>query len=311
MAHEVETMAWSGEMPWHSLGRKVPDTLTAYEMLEAAGLDWEVEKRKAVVRTNGPDIDTGWDALIRTSDNTCLSMVGKGWKPVQNAVAFEFFTEFLVAGEMKMNTAGSLREGQIVWGLAKMTDSIVLTGGDKVDGYLLFTNPHQYGKCIDIRFTPVRVVCNNTLTMALRNQKATSVRYNHTRKFDSNEAKMTLGLANKRLREFGEAANFLIQKQYDKDMIARYFGDVFGQTEKAGIKTLSPRARKAIDLVETSPGANINPGSIWNMFNAVTFMTDHQLGYKDDTRVESIWYGANQKLKIKAYQKALELARAA
>ena len=162
----VETMAYAGELPWHGLGTKVSENISVDDMMKEAGLDWEVQKVPAYAELNGEKIHSGHDMLIRTSDNTALDMVSGNWNPVQNIEAFEFFDDFVRSGDMQMHTAGSLKGGQIVWGLAKVNDSFELFGGDKVDSYLLFTNPHRFGQSIDVRFTPIRVVCNNTLTLS-------------------------------------------------------------------------------------------------------------------------------------------------
>ena len=152
MAHMVETMAYAGEVPWHGLGTKVSNDLTPGQMLEVAGLDWEVDEVDSYVKYKGQNIPTGQKCLVRSTDSRILTTVGQGWHPVQNQEAFEFFNEFVAAGEMEMHTAGSLKGGQMVWALAKVGESFELFGDDKIDSYLLFSNPHQYGKSIDVRF---------------------------------------------------------------------------------------------------------------------------------------------------------------
>ena len=112
MAHEVETMAYAGELPWHGLGTEVSNDLTPIQMMQKAGVDWEVEQQK-IVTESGIEINDKV-ALVRTSDNTLLDVTGKDWKPVQNEEAFTFFSEFVAAGDMEMHTAGSLKEGRNV-----------------------------------------------------------------------------------------------------------------------------------------------------------------------------------------------------
>ena len=179
MAHNVETMAYAGEVPWHGLGKQVPSDLSPEQMLKAAELDWTVEKVPAFATIAGKKQNVGWSALVRSSDDRILDVVSDEWNPIQNHEAFNFFEEYCRAGDMDMHTAGSLRNGQIVWALAKVKESFELFKGDQVDSYLLFTNPHRFGQCIDIRFTPIRVVCNNTLTLAL-DRKSTRLNSSHT-----------------------------------------------------------------------------------------------------------------------------------
>ena len=125
-------------------------------MQEVAGLNWSVEKQD-IITSGGVTID-GKQALVRSSDNKVLDVIGENWNPVQNDEAFNFFSEYVLAGDMEMHTAGSLKEGKMVWALAKVKDSFTILGDDQVDSYLLFSNPHQYGKSVDVRFTPIRVV---------------------------------------------------------------------------------------------------------------------------------------------------------
>ena len=163
MAHLVETMAYAGETPWHGLGQRVPGDLTPAQMLTSAGLDWSVDKIQSFVNINGKQVYTGKDALVRSSDGRILDVVSQDWNPLQNEEAFEFFNDFVCSGDMEMHTAGSLKHGQIVWALAKVKESFDVFGGDQVDSYLLFTLPHKFGQSIDVRFTPIRVVCNLSL----------------------------------------------------------------------------------------------------------------------------------------------------
>ena len=162
MAHQVETMAYAGEVPWHGLGVEVNNDLTPNQMMKKAGLDWTVEQIDSYATLpNGKKVATGMKALVRSSDNKVLTNIGQIWNPVQNEQAFEFFSEYVLAGDMEMHTAGSLKGGQMVWALAKVKESFDLFGGDKVESYLLFSIPLLYCMSIDIRFRPIRVVCNN------------------------------------------------------------------------------------------------------------------------------------------------------
>ena len=136
MAHMVETMAYAGQVPWHGLGKKVPADLSPEQMLSAADLDWTVQKVPAFAKVNDENVNVGWSALIRSSDNRILDVVSNDWNPVQNHEAFQFFNEYCEAGDMEMHTAGSLKDGQIVWALAKVKESFEL-----FKGCLLYTSP--------------------------------------------------------------------------------------------------------------------------------------------------------------------------
>lgn len=318
MAHELEFVNGVAQMayreskgkPWHSLGTAIGDNLTPQEIMVAAGLNWEVEKVNTFINYNGKQVETGQQALVRSTDGKILTQVGQGWNPVQNAEAFNFFTDFVKAGDMIMDTAGSLKEGQIVWALADVRDGFSLFNGDEVRGYLLFSNPHQYGKAIDIKFVMERVVCNNTLTVALNEKNQPSVRVNHRSVFDADRVKEILGLSHNKVEKFKEAAEFLGSKNYNRETLVRFFGNIFGESNRED-KVLSRTAERAMELVENQPGDHFRPGTWWNAYNAVTYMTDHELGRSADTRMASAWFGGNAKRKVDALDLAIEMAEAA
>ncbi len=331
MAHLVETMAYSGETPWHGLGVEVSNNPMPDEMLKAAGLDWEVQKVQQFYYLNKPSdrdptkkvpklIKSDDWALIRTSDGKKLSTASANWEPLQNVEAFEFFRDFVEQGKMEMHTAGSLKGGRMVWALAKLPDEgFELKGGDKITGHLLFSNPHEFGKAITVMFTPIRVVCNNTLTMALEGKRsAVKVAVNHRRVFDAQAVKETLGLADKRMDEFRQYAEFLQSKRYTQDSLTEFLAQVFPKTpseaknkEENDDNVLSRNANLALKTIDLQPGAEIAPGTFWNAFNVVTFLTDHVIGRSDDSRLHSAWFGPNHDKKINALKLASQFASAA
>lgn len=315
MAHMVETMAFAGEVPWHGLGKRVLPDLTPDQMMKEAGVDWTVRLVPAFANVDGRQVAVGRSALVRETDNKVLTVVGEDWKPVQNSEAFEFFHDFVIAGDMEMHTAGSLRDGQMVWALAKVKDSFTVNRKDQVDSYLLFTNPQVYGKSIDVRFTPIRVVCNNTLTLSLNQNSDNMVKVSHRTKFDAEQVKETLGIAHHKLVQYKEMGQFLAGKRYNGESIVEYFKSVFpvvsSKEEGKARKDLSRGASIAMEILETQPGAEFAPGTWWNAFNAVTFYTDHLAGRSADNRLHSAWYGVNKNLKADALEKAVEFANAA
>jgi phage/plasmid-like protein (TIGR03299 family) len=319
MAHMVETMAYAGEVPWHGLGKQVLPDLTPEQMLEAAGLNWEVEKRDVTYqgRDGSRRRASNKKALVRVSDDSFLDMVTAEWNPLQNIEAFNFFNDFVMAGDMEMHTAGSLENGRIVWALAKTKNSFELFGSDQVDEYLLFTNPHKFGKSIQVQSTPIRVVCKNTMTYALSTSSYTGpVRINHRQEFDADYVKEILGVSKEKLDTYKEVAEFLGSKRYTKDTLNNYFAEIFprnGTPKKieAPEDAFSRNHVQALDVIEQQPGHQYAEGSFWQAFNAVTYMTDHVMGRSADTRLTSAWFGANRKNKISALEKAVEYAEAA
>lgn len=335
MAHNIETMAWAGDVPWHGLGVEVQDDLTPVEMMQAASLDWTVSKRPAYTLNEAEwhegvgvmNVD-GHHFLTRDSDNHILSHCGDDYVPIQNEQIFDFFKKFTDAGHMKMETAGSLRSGSEIWGLAKISSDFKLAGGDEVKGYLLINQPHVAGKAMVIKFTPIRVVCNNTLTMALADGGA-AFRMPHIREFDMDvrkAAEEALGLSEVRRKEFQEQAEFLSSKQFSGETVMNYIAELYQPQlliDKAKAKgdedfilqeKFSRTAEMVMGAVDLSPGATLKSakGTWWGALNGVTYVEDHQRrGAAEGNALHSAWFGAGANRKAKALSKAIEYAEAA
>ena len=218
---------------------------------------------------------------------------------------------------MEMHTAGSLEDGRRVWALAKIKEAVFETvKGDVTENYLLFSNPHKYGKSIDVRMTPIRVVCNNTITMALNGVSDTMVKVSHRNEFDADAVKETLGVAQEKLDVYREATQFLSTKQFTKDTLIEYFNGLHSPNKKFEddvpvIDQITPLVRQSLDIIDTQPGAEFARGSWWQAFNTVTYMSDHLQGRSNDSRLQSAWYGSHLKKKQKALESAIEYAEAA
>jgi phage/plasmid-like protein (TIGR03299 family) len=313
MSGEVETMAYAGEVPWHGLGNNVSNDLSPRQIMVESGTDWMVEKIGATVKIGGIDKDINRAALVRSSDNKILDTVTREWCPLQNEDAFQFFHDFVMAGDMEMHTAGSLKGGQIVWCLAKIKDGFIVAGKDHVESHLLFTNPHQFGKAIDIRFTPIRVVCWNTLCLAMGTgstfDQQQVVRLSHRKAFEPEKAKELLGIAHSKLVTYKEAAEFMAGVRFNDDALNRYFREIFPKkTSKKEEASISRNHSIALDVIRSQPGADMAEGTWWQAFNAVTYMTDHLMGRAVDSRLQSAWFGSNRDLKTKALTLATAFA---
>lgn len=328
MSHEVETMAYANEVPWHGLGVQVSDNLTPDQMLEAAGLDWKVEKKALVVDELDHTL-TSHFAMVRDSDQKILGICGQEYQPTQNHDVFEFFDKFCKAGDMKMETAGSLHGGKRVWGLAKINGGFMLGGKDEVEGYILLDNPHIWGRSLQILFTPIRVVCNNTLTAALRNNtnQENTFRMSHDRAFDDQikqQAAEKVGLAMKALDVFKDKAEFLAQKRAKDQKVLEFFSklvnpDLFQTAQEmsedgtVNRSDLGRTVNRLMDIVHTQPGADLktSAGTWWGAFNAVTYYYDHVAGTDQDKRLTSAWFGSAATRKRQALDLAVEFAEAA
>lgn len=328
MAHELEilddgqaSMAYVGESPWHGLGVEVEPGLTAKQMLVAAGLDWKVQKTPNYTRfitkyVDGSEVEhedgteyipTGEYSILRETDGRILSPhVGANWEPVDNEKAFEFFTDFLKAGQMEMHTAGSLKGGEVVWGLAKIKDKFELFGGDLIEGYLFLSISHRHGLASVTDFTPIRVVCMNTLMMALNTKSKYSVSTNHRTAFDPEVVKLMMGIAGDQLHGYKEKAEFLGSKSYSGGAIKDYVRQLFpiGGAQK-GSNELSRNAGRVLELIETQPGADFAPGTWWSVYNAATYFVDHEMTKTADSRLFNAWLGTGRKTKMEAFTDAL------
>ena len=328
MAHEVETMAYANEVPWHGLGTKVDGNLTPAQMLEAAGLNWNVY-RKGLWVDEVDHLLTSHYALVRDTDNKILGVCGQDYQPTQNSDVFDFFEKFCKAGDMTMETAGSLSGGKRVWGLAKLNGGFMLGGKDEVQGYILLDNPHIWGRSLQIMFTPIRVVCNNTLTAALRNNQnqENTFRMSHDRSFDNQikkDAAEKVGLAMKALDVFKDQAEFLSKKRASDQKVVEFFArlvnaDLYQSLEESSEDGTVSRAdlgrttNRLLDILHTQPGADLktSEGTWWGAFNAVTYYYDHVAGTDQDKRLTSAWFGSAAARKRQALDLAVELAQAA
>jgi phage/plasmid-like protein (TIGR03299 family) len=342
MAHLVETMAYAGEVPWHGLGNAVSSDMTPEEMVVAAGLDWTVSKRPAYTTDNAQvanlfDPTTSSKFLhvpdqhfvVRDSDNSILSPAGKGYVPFQNREVMRFFKKFTEAGKMSMETAGSLKEGRDIWGLAKCSGDFKLPGNDEVKGYLLLNNSHQVGKALTVMLTAIRVVCANTLGAAL-GADGSRFRVLHLQMFDEEimqAAEEALGLSDKQMEQFQEQAEFLSQKKAADIQVENFVAELFQpkllleRGKATNISTLPPlrdelkrTASKVLEAIETSPGANLASarGTWWGALNGVTYVQDHHTrSHSQANALHSAWFGNGANTKRRALTKALEYAQAA
>ena len=167
MAHMIETMFSVREKPWHGLGAIVMEAPASAEALKLAGLGWEVVQEP--VYTDNRELIKGYKANVRSSDRRVLGVVSDRYKVVQNTDAFSFTDELLGKG-VKYETAGSLQEGKKVWLLARLPKEYVIAG-ERISSYLVFSNTHDGSGSVKVAVTPVRVVCNNTLNLALETAK--------------------------------------------------------------------------------------------------------------------------------------------
>ena len=223
MAHEVETMFYVRETPWHGLGVRVEEAPTSEEAIRLAGLDWTVDSQP-VFTEKGFEIPN-YKANIRSSDNKVLGIVTDKYKIVQNKDAFAF-TDSLIGEGCTYETAGSLFGGKKVFLLAKMPEQKIL--GDDFDPYICFCNTHDGTGSVRAFMTPVRVVCNNTLSLALDTAKrAWSTRHVGNLEQKMEEAKHTLQMAETYMQEFAKTADKMANIEMTQEEQAAVINTLF------------------------------------------------------------------------------------
>ena len=235
MPAEVETMFYVRKAPWHGLGTRVEGALTSSEALIAAGLNWKVVQRKIFTQDGFPV--EGYFANVRDSDQKVLGVVTNRYQIVQNKEAFAFTDELLGKG-VKYETAGSLKDGRKTWILARLSKTYRLAE-DKVVPYLVFSNSHDGSGAIKVAMTPIRVVCNNTLNLAL--QRADRIwSANHTGNMESKleDARMTLFMAENYMNELSKETDLLNKRKVSDAEVEEY------------IKLLLPIATDASETTE-------------------------------------------------------------
>ena len=216
MAANVETMFYTREKPWHGLGVRVEEAPASADALRMAGLDWEVLQE--AIYTNAGDKISGYKANVRSTDRKVLGVVTDRYKVIQNAEAFEF-TDRLLGSGVRYETAGSLSDGKKVWLLARLPREYII-GGERISPYLVFSNTHDGSGAVRVAVTPIRVVCNNTLNLALDSAKRSwSMIHTGDIKGKIQEAKDTLFMAEEYMDNLGKEFERLRKIQMSDEQV--------------------------------------------------------------------------------------------
>lgn len=224
MAANIESMFYVRETPWHGLGTRVMEAPTSKRALELAGLDWKVVQEPIYTENN--ELIEGYKANVRDVDRKTLGVVTYRYKIIQNEEAFAFTDELLGEG-VRYETAGSLQGGKKVWILARMPQEYIISG-ERISPYLLFSNTHDGSGAIKVALTPIRVVCNNTLNLALSTAKR-SWSMIHTGDVHGkiNEARDTLFMAEKYMDSLGKEFENLRMKKLTDSQVMGYIEILF------------------------------------------------------------------------------------
>jgi phage/plasmid-like protein (TIGR03299 family) len=334
MAHMIEKnqMAFVGETPWHGLGVEVPAGSTGAEMLKVAGLDWQVQRRQLAMR-NGQGVDlltnplTGYRAIVRATDDKVFQIATDGYKVVQNAEVVDFFREYCEAGHATMETVGALRDGAVIWALARLNggstkviqpgaDASGLNQPDELRGYMLLATSHDASLKTIGQPTQVRVVCHNTLTAALGSKGQHTYSLRHSSKFDDvakARAREVMGVAIEQIAELNDLSAQLAKVPIDEKGWMDFMTSILGPDGVLNPETaeLSKMAEDIRVATMTSPGSNLATarGTLWGAVNGVTYFADHvKRSRSQQNRLFSAWFGDGDILKRRAMVQAVEMA---
>jgi phage/plasmid-like protein (TIGR03299 family) len=324
MAHNLATtngktaMMFTGqEVPWHRLGTRLDQPATAAEAIAAAGLNYLAEL-KDIQTVEGTAISQR-RGVVRSDTGEPLGVVGRSYIPVQNHGAFEFLDAIVADGGLLYHTAGALGRGERIWLLAKLPESIEIKGGiDLVDRFLLLTNTHDGTAALRSFFTPVRVVCQNTLSMALRQGRNQGVSILHRGDLVGKvrEARRVLGLADKFYQDIAAKIEVLANRYLSAAELQGYFESLYPDPMD-GSNSRAKKVRENLTrLFETGIGLDTPgiSGTAWAAVNALTEYVDHhrptRAANPEDRasrRLNSAWFGSGASLKAKAWAAALEM----
>jgi phage/plasmid-like protein (TIGR03299 family) len=336
MAHELSvvngraSMAYAGATPWHGLGQVLTPDAPLETWQHESGLDWEAKLAEVKFERDFIDADGSPNSLItsapsnrviyRSDTGVPLSVVSDRYRPVQPKQIIEFYRDLVDRWGFKLETAGALKGGRKIWALANTGEATQLRDRDEVKGYLLLATSFDGSMATQARFTSIRVVCNNTLTLAGSEGRA-DVTVPHSTEFKADRVKLDLKIGDvwaefdrnaksmqNRIVSRDETVRFLLDVYFDlgsKDEIKAFQADE--KNAKAGEKLMT---RLTTALFE-SPGAHMASarGTLWGVLNAVTYDIDHNKPARSqENRLDSAWFGAGNALKQKAWAKALEMA---
>lgn len=328
MAHEIEItngqadIAYVGETPWHRLGQNLRPGADIAEWAKAAGLAHTVNTSPVQYLDDDGVMQMNADrrVLYRSDNKKPLGVVGNRYNVVQPQHILNFFSRLAESNHFTLEVAGALNGGKRIWALAKVGEGAPIIGHDVVLPYVLLATSYDGTMATTAMPTTVRVVCNNTIQMALGEQ-VQKVVIPHNRQFDAREVRVDLGIALDSFDRFMIDARKLAKREVNDRFAVEFLRGLLPPSVSvktvAGVKTVTPvpvEETKAFqDIMALFRGEALGSdmpearGSAWQLLNAITQHTDHVAGRSDDSRLNSAWFGAGNDLKNKAMQTLLEV----
>jgi phage/plasmid-like protein (TIGR03299 family) len=315
--HLVETMAYTGERPWHGLGNLLAPQQPIEVWKKQAGMDWQIEEAEVryVTGSNNIGVINAFPdnkVLYRSDTKAPLSVVSKRFQVVQPGEILEFYRDLTACNGFELETAGVLREGRKFWALARTGQSTTLKGRDKVDGYLLLATACDGTLATTAQFTSVRVVCNNTLSIALGNGNG-AIKVPHRSQFDPDVVKRQLGITVSSWDGFVTRMKALVDRPVDPDSVEGLLRRVLTyQAPDSKVTVVNEQALAAVRALYEGGGRGAqlasSRGTAWGLLNSVTEYVDHhRRARSDDHRRDAAWFGPGAQMKQRAWGEVMKL----
>jgi len=343
MAHQIETMAFVGQTPWHGLGNQLPQNQPIEVWAQHAGMDWRIESSNVsfmAKNERGQSIIMPYEeqrVLYRSDTHTPLSVVSQRYQEVQPKEILEFYRDLTEQSGFELETAGVLKGGRKFWALARTGQSTALKGKDVSNGYILLATACDGTLATTAQFTSVRVVCNNTLSIAIRGQTSGEgvVKVPHSTKFDAEKIKQQLGISIKTWDEHMYEMKQLSQRKVTQQEAAVYFDAVFNNTtmsatdqeesiiqyylkaasvDKKSNSKSEPNGRAMSKVMEMfnghGRGAELSSAkdTVYGLLCSITEFVDHERrAMSRDHRLNSAWFGMGATIKQRGLEQALTM----
>ena len=340
MAHQLEQMAYVGDTPWHGLGNQLTQNQPIEVWAKQAGMDWRIESSNVsymAKNERGQSIIMPYEeqrVLYRSDTHAPLSVVSQRYQEVQPMEILEFYRDLTEQSGFELETAGVLKGGKKFWALARTGQSTALKGKDVSNGYILLATACDGTLATTAQFTNIRVVCNNTLAIALRGQSSSAgvVKVPHSTKFDADKVKQQLGISVRAWDEHMYEMKQLSQRKVTQGEAAAFFDAVFNNTSMSvadqeeniiqfyrNIATPTPAKEKSepngramtkvMDMFNgQGRGAELSSAkdTAYGLLCSITEFADHERrAMSTDHRLDSAWFGAGAALKQRGLEQAL------
>lgn len=317
MAHELESMAYVDAVPWHGLGNPLTPLQPIEIWQREAGMDWQIKETDVLYSVSGGDgihLKSNLESkvLFRSDTFNPLSVVSKRYKVVQPAEVLEFYRDLVSAGGFELETAGVLKGGKKLWALAKTGQETILRGNDRVKAYLLLATSCDGTLCTTAQFTSVRVVCSNTLQLAVGDSGG-AVKVPHSTEFDPQQVKQALGLGLSTWETFVTDMRQLAERKINKFEAMNYLINVLGDRTASLNEQPNTKAIQNVYALYSGEGKGSDllsaSGTAWGLLNGVTeYVDQHRRARSPDHRIDSAWFGPGAAIKEKAFHEAMKLA---